>query len=43
MAVDPEHYKYSNEAGRAGYDIHDDFKLKNPFVLHVLYKNIWVF
>ena len=31
---------YSNEAERANWDIYDDFKLKKPFGLHGLYKNI---
>ena len=37
MAVDPYH-RYSNE--RANEDVYDDFKLKNPFSFHGLYKNI---
>ena len=35
MVVDPK-YRYSNEAER---DICDDFKLQEPFGLHVLYIN----
>ena len=31
---------YSNESERANYDIYDIFKLKKPFVLHNLYKNM---
>ena len=41
MAVGPKH-TYSNEAERAIWDIYDDFKLKKPFGLHDLYKNISV-
>ena len=37
MVVDPWH-RYSNAANRA--DFYDDFKLKNPFGLHGLYKQI---
>ena len=39
MAVDSQH-KYSNEAEWANKYIYDDFKLKKPFGIHGLYKNI---
>ena len=38
MAADPWN-RYSNEAERAKKEI-QDFKLKKPFGLHSLYKNI---
>ena len=33
---------FSNEAKRGNWDINDYFKLKKPFGLHGLYKNISV-
>ena len=39
MAVDPQHI-YLNEAGRAIWEIYDDFQWKKPFDLHGLYKTI---
>ena len=42
MAVDTQH-KYSNEPERANQDIYDDFKLKKPFILHRLSKNMSAF
>ena len=39
MAVEQWH-RYLNEAERHNWDIYDDFKLKKPFDLQGLYKNI---
>ena len=33
-------YRYSNESERADEGIYDDVKLKQPFRLHGLYKNM---